>query len=101
MTNDVSKVYGYTGAEVVKTQGAGYSKTEIVHKATGDTKPELPDPGGLAKASPAFKPVKPNAKVAASKKAQEDAIESNTISTNQEKDKEESQDAKNDSDSAS
>lgn len=50
-------------------------KQKIMHKTTGE-KPEDP---GFAKASPAFKEVKPDEKVVASEDAQKKAIEENVI----------------------
>lgn len=72
--NNLNLVFGNTGTNVVKTN-KNTGKQEIMHKTTGDKAEEK----GLAKASPAFKEVKPDDKVVASKDAQKKALEENTI----------------------
>lgn len=76
MVNDNSKIYTNTGAEVVKSD---HKESEVMHKTTGDLSQNLPDPAGLAKASPSFKAFKPDAKTLGSKEAQKEAIRENII----------------------
>lgn len=53
-------------------------QVQVPQKATGDIKPEQPQPG-VAKASPNFKEIAPNVKKPASKAEEKKTIAENTI----------------------
>ena len=79
-TNNLNSVTSTTGANVISSD-LKTKERKIMHKTTG----ESPDTG-FAKASPAFKDVKPDEKVVASEEAQRKAIEANIIKDEDESD---------------
>jgi hypothetical protein len=86
-TNNLGKVFGNTGTNVVSSQQDTTGPTEVVLKAKAEIPAPLP---GLAKASPVFKEVAPDPKVKANKDAQSKAISDNEKKKEEEKDADDS-----------